>query len=325
MTTTLPRPDLPASPSPTPSSTPRSSRRVVLTAALVVGLLVAGGVAALVVHRVRTSDLRRAYLGRDGWPVSGQAAYRLGGAGVPVTVRSSPGQNAAPIASLAKVMTAYVVLRAQPLRDGEQGPVYTVTAADEQDYRARRARNESVVRVETGEHITERQALAALLLPSANNVAVLLARRIGGTTAGFVVRMNAVARSLGMAQTRYTDPSGYDPRTVSTARDQLTLAGAVAGDAVFADLVSRTSYRVPVAGSVRNTDALLGREGFIGTKTGSDDAAGGCFMFRTWRVARGRVTDMLGVVLGQHGRHDITAGLQAARQLARTVGPAAGG
>ncbi len=143
--------------------------------------------------------------------------------------------------------------------------------------------DESVVAVAAGEVLTERQALAALLLPSANNVAILLARRVAGSVPAFVARMNATARLFGMRDTRYTDPSGLDPGTVSTAADQLILAGVAMRNPTFAALVRLRGYRLPVAGTVHNTDTLLGTHGFVGIKTGSDDAAGGCFMFRAVR------------------------------------------
>jgi D-alanyl-D-alanine carboxypeptidase (penicillin-binding protein 5/6) len=63
---------------------------------------------------------------------------------------------------------------------------------------------------------------------------------------------------------------------------------------------------------VDNTDALLGYNGFVGVKTGSDDAAGGCFAFRAIRVIGGKRTTITGVVLGQSGRDQIAAGLAAA-------------
>jgi D-alanyl-D-alanine carboxypeptidase (penicillin-binding protein 5/6) len=85
------------------------------------------------------------------------------------------------------------------------------------------------------------------------------------------------------------------------------------------------SYRLPVAGDVDNTDTLLGQDGFVGMKTGSDDAAGGCFMFRTRREVHGRTVDLIGIVLGQHGHNLITAGLYAAKQLADRIAPITGG
>jgi D-alanyl-D-alanine carboxypeptidase (penicillin-binding protein 5/6) len=56
-------------------------------------------------------------------------------------------------------------------------------------------------------------------------------------------------------------------------------------------------------------------------KTGSDDGAGGCFMFRSYRSVRGFNTELIGVVLGQRGDNLINAGLYAARQLANRIAP----
>jgi D-alanyl-D-alanine carboxypeptidase len=161
----------------------------------------------------------------------------------------------------------------------------------------------------------------ALLLPSANNVAVMLARYVSGPVDAFVGEMNGTAKSLGMTHTTYTDPSGFDPATVSTAVDQLTLARHVADDDTLTAMMSATSYRLPVAGTVANTNTLLGHDGFVGMKTGSHDAAGGCFMFRTYRSVHGLNTELIGVVLGQRGHNLINAGLYAARQLADRVAP----
>ena len=72
---------------------------------------------------------------------------------------------------------------------------------------------------------------------------------------------------------------------------------------------------LPVAGTVDNTDTLLGYAGFVGVKTGSDDAAGGCFAFRAVRWIDGRRTTITGVVLGQPGHDQIEAGLAAAAAM----------
>ncbi|HEV7813175.1 MAG TPA: hypothetical protein VGO99_09400, partial [Leifsonia sp.] len=65
-------------------------------------------------------------------------------------------------------------------------------------------------------------------------------------------------------------------------------------------------------GTVHNTNTLLGQNGFIGVKTGSDEAAGGCFAFRAIRWIDGKRTTITGVVLGQPGHDKIAAGLAAA-------------
>jgi serine-type D-Ala-D-Ala carboxypeptidase (penicillin-binding protein 5/6) len=251
----------------------------------------------------------RGYLSTDGWPLRGQGAYVLGN-GRPA---ASPHQHPVPIASVAKVMTAYLVLEHHPLHAGDGGRRFAVGQDDVEDTEARRREGQSVVPVRAGEQLTERDALMAILLPSANNVAMLVARQVSGSVASFVAEMNRTARALGMSHTTYTDPSGYDDGTVSTALDQLRLAQAVAKDETLAAMMATRTYWLPVAGEVTNTNALLGHDGFVGMKTGSDEAAGGCLMFRSG--------SLIGVVLGQRGDNLIAAGLSAAKQLVDRLAP----
>ena len=153
------------------------------------------------------------------WPAYGQAAFIRTGQS---QIQAGPNQHAAPIASVAKVMTAYLVLRDHPLRLGRGRPDdHAQPTPMSPTPTAGAGQGESVVPIAAGEQLTERQALQALLLPSANNIAAVLARWDAGSVGRFVARMNATARSLGMTHTRYTDPSGYDDATVSTAADQV--------------------------------------------------------------------------------------------------------
>jgi serine-type D-Ala-D-Ala carboxypeptidase (penicillin-binding protein 5/6) len=243
------------------------------------------------------------------WPADGQAAFVRTGQS---QIQAGPNQHAAAIASVAKVMTAYVVLRDHPLLPGEEGPTITLSDADVSDTDERRRQEESVVSIAAGEQLTERQALQALLLPSANNIAAVLARWDAGSVDQFVARMNATARSLGMTHTRYTDPSGYDDATVSTAADQVRIVDRAMRMPVFASIVATPSATLPFAGTVHNTNKLLGYNGFVGVKTGSTAAAGGCFAFRAIRWIDGKRTTITGVVLGQPGHDRIAAGLEAA-------------
>ena len=252
---------------------------------------------------------------RTVWPVDGQAAIQIGQS----KVRASPNQHAVAIASVAKVMTAYLVLRDHPLERGQDGPAITLAELDVADTDRRRAQRESVVSVAAGEQLTERQALQALLLPSANNIAAVLARWDAGSADRFVARMNAAARSLGMTHTRYTDPSGYDDATVSTAADQMRVVEQAMRLPAFASIVATPSATLPVAGTVHNTNTLLGHAGFVGVKTGSDRAAGGCFAFRAVRWIDGRRTTITGVVLGQPGDDRIAGGLVAAEAMVDRV------
>jgi D-alanyl-D-alanine carboxypeptidase (penicillin-binding protein 5/6) len=292
-------------------TTPRRGRRMV---GLALVLLLTG--TAFVTGRTVLDDKHRSYLATDGWPALGQGAYLLGDDQPAV----SPHQQPVPIASLAKVMTAYLVLKHYPLNSGRR---FVVSQDDVVDTDARRQQDQSIVDVQAGELLSERDALMAILLPSANNVAVLVARQIGGSVDAFVAEMNRTAHVLGMSHTTYTDPSGFDDRTVSTALDQLRLALVVADDPTLAAMMATRSYRLPVAGRVTNTNTLIGQDGFVGLKTGSDDAAGGCFMFRSWRQFGTGNVPLTGVVLGQHGPNLITAGLAAAQQLVDRLAPTA--
>src|SRR5207244_13498654 len=100
-------------------------------------------------------------------PAYGQAAFVQTGRS---QVQAGPNQHAAAIASIAQVMTAYLVLRDHPLRLGQDGPTITLTDADVADTDRRRGQQESVVSIAAGGQLTERQALPALLLPSGNHL-----------------------------------------------------------------------------------------------------------------------------------------------------------
>jgi D-alanyl-D-alanine carboxypeptidase (penicillin-binding protein 5/6) len=300
-------------------ATTRRIRRITLGAGLLVviaavaaalGFQGCQSLASSTIHVLRSEhhDALGEALPSTVWPAQGQAAVQVGES----QVQAGPNQHAAPIASVAKVMTAYLVLRDHPLGPDEDGPTITLTDADVADTSRRFGQHESVVFIAAGEQLTERQALQALLLPSANNIAAVLARWDAGSEDQFVARMNAAAQSLGMTHTRYTDPSGYDDATMSTAADQLLLVDRAMCLPTFASIVATPSTTLPVAGTVRNTDGLLGHNGFVGVKTGSTDAAGGCFAFRAIRWIDGKRTTITGVVLGQPGHNLVAAGLAAA-------------
>ena len=174
----------------------------------------------------------------------------------------------------------------------------------------------------TGERITERQALQALLLPSANNIAELLAAHDAGGLAAFVARMNSTARKLGMASTTYTDPSGLGRETVSTAADQLKLAQVAMREPAFAAIVDEHSAALPVVGSVANYNGLVGADGYVGVKTGSDRAAGGCMVFAKHVTIGGLRLTVLGVVLGQREGPLIEAALTSAQRLGDSIAAA---
>ncbi len=232
------------------------------------------------------------------WPSVGQATVEVEGLG---GLGSSGVSQPVPIASVAKMMTAYVVLKEHPIGMDEAGPTLTVSNEEAAAYPAQLASGQSLVKVEAGEVLTERQALEALLLPSANNVAYILARWVAGGTDAFVARMNQTAARLGMAQTHYTDPSGLDDKTVSTATDQVKLARMAVAVPALAQVVAMKEATLPVVGLVKNVNKLLGQDGIAGIKTGSTDQAGGCLVFSANVDVAGHPVTVLGAVLGASG------------------------
>jgi D-alanyl-D-alanine carboxypeptidase (penicillin-binding protein 5/6) len=250
------------------------------------------------------------------WPAEGEAAVAVEGLG---SLGVSGGETPVPIASVAKVMTAFLVLKAHPLKPGEDGFRMRVTPADVADYHRRLALDQSLVVVRAGETLTERQAIEALMLPSANNVAAMLAEREAASIPAFVAEMNEAAAEMGMKSTHYTDPSGYEATTVSTAADQIKLARLAMADPAFAEIVAMPSTVLPVAGEVPNVNGLVGHEGYVGIKTGSDSAAGGCLLFAKEIEVGGRTLTVVGAVLGQHEGELITAALESANRLAGSV------
>ena len=248
----------------------------------------------------------RAYLSVVTWPQQGQAAFVLGN-GAPA---ASPHQQPVPIASLAKVMTAYLTLERYPLSGAQEGFTITVTPGQAQAEAQDAAEDESDVAVAAGEQLTERQLLEALLIPSGNNIARMLATWVAGSETRFMADMNAEARTLGMDQTSYTDPSGFDSSTVSTAADQVRVFERAMRFPVFRQIVSMASVTLPVAGTLTNYNPLIA-EGYAG-KTGSDSAAEGCLAFFTHVTVGGRQLTAAGVVLGQGQGSDTSALLTAA-------------
>lgn len=219
-----------------------------------------------------------------------------------VTIATSNAAVVRPIASVAKAMTALVLLDQHPLGVGAAGPAITITARDVADYRAIAAQGGSVAPVTAGEVLTERQLLLALMLPSANNLALTAARWAAGTVDAFVTRLNARAAALGMSDTHFADPDGLSAATTSTAADLLRLGAAVVATPALVEIVSTRSVTLPGDVVLPTLDRLLETEpGWIGIKTGWTPEAGGCLLFAARRAPPGAdaAVTVVGAVLGQ--------------------------
>jgi D-alanyl-D-alanine carboxypeptidase len=127
-------------------------------------------------------------------------------------------------ASLTKILTAYIAF--EDLKAGRIQPTDMVTVSE-----AAAAEPPSKLGLPVGSEITMDLALRVLIVKSANDVAVMLAERLGGSVDGFATRMNATARRLGMTRTRFVNPHGLPaPEQVTTARDLAILARAALRD-----------------------------------------------------------------------------------------------
>ncbi|WP_444970991.1 serine hydrolase [Streptomyces sp. SAI-25] len=228
------------------------------------------------------------------WPGQGQSAVMVDGVG---SLGSEGAQKSAPIASVAKVMTAYVILKEHPLKGDEQGE--TITADQKAEDESKNA-DESVAPLKNGQKLSQRQMLQLLMIPSGNNAARLLARWDAGSEDAFVDKMNDAAKDLGMTDSTYTDPSGLDKATVSTATDQLKLARAVMKNDVFRTIVDMPEVEIEgIDGKIYNNNTLLLQPGVSGIKTGSSTPAGGNLLWSANTKVDGKVLWIYGAVMGQ--------------------------
>ncbi|MFE6333652.1 D-alanyl-D-alanine carboxypeptidase [Streptomyces sp. NPDC057798] len=249
------------------------------------------------------------------WPADGQAALDVQGIG---SFGSSGDQKPVPIASVAKVMTAYVILRDHPLKSGAEGPKIEIDqAAEEQSD----AGQESTVDVFAGDSITQREALESILIASANNVARLLARWDAGSEKGFVEKMNAAAEDLGMTNTTYTDPSGLNNTTVSTAVDQVKLAKAAMEFPAFREVSAMMSYDDYKGQNHGNWNQLVGKNNVVGIKTGTTTSALGNLVFAAKQDVGGEMRTIVGAVVRQPdtGGGILAAALDSGDRLIRAA------
>ena len=212
------------------------------------------------------------------WSPYGQQAIAV--VGSPGLTNNSGANDTFPMASIAKVMTALVLLGEKPLKLGEQGPTMTITAADVAVYERELGQNQSVVPVRTGTQLTEYQIIEAILVPSATNIADSAAVWAFGSMDAYLAKANQLAASFGMADSHFGgDASGFSPQSYSTPQDLIKLGTAAMAHPVVAEIVGKKSVDLPVAGTVRNFNINLGVEDINGIKTGNTDEAGGAFLF----------------------------------------------
>jgi D-alanyl-D-alanine carboxypeptidase (penicillin-binding protein 5/6) len=287
--------------------------------AVVAGMILAGGVTAPAARAAageRVGPGERA-AAKERAAAAKTAAVTAKPASVPVGIRShyaelanaTTGANLwsrssvieRPMGSITKVMTAYVVLTAPGLNLKRVITVPGGVVGYDKRFDA------STAGLRPGEKLTTLQLLYAMMLPSGCDAAYTLASAYGPGFTGFVARMNATARELGLTKTHFTDPSGLpDPgqyTTYSTAHDLIALGRDAMKNNTFATIVAARAYKVGsasthLAHTWKNLDPLLGEvPGAIGIKTGFTSAAGQCLLFEARRGSK----TLIGVVLDSSG------------------------
>ncbi len=166
-------------------------------------------------------------------------------------------------ASLTKLMTAYLVFEALKTNKitMESKLVTSKTA---------RRQPPSKIGLPLGATLSMKKAIEILIVKSANDVAVMIAEKIGGSVHGFVKKMNRTAKRLGMRNTEFYNPHGLPhPDQVTTARDMAMLAKALIRD--FPEhnhLFTLGSVKVGKRRLRSHNDLLRTYEGADGMKTG---------------------------------------------------------
>jgi serine-type D-Ala-D-Ala carboxypeptidase (penicillin-binding protein 5/6) len=249
-------------------------------------------------------------------PVASAAVTRAAAGPSGVAAKSAAVENAAtgkllwsrglnterPIASITKVMTALVVIKAGDLNRKITIPSAVIDYVLEWDA--------SNAGLRPGDKLTARQLLYAMLLPSGADAAYALAEAYGPGLQAFIAKMNATARLLGMTRTHFSNFDGLPYPTpysnYSTADNLLTLGRAAMRSALFRSIVDQRTYRI-ASGSGhhgylwRNLNPLLGRyPGAIGIKPGYTGAAGQCLLFEATRNGY----SVIGVTLDSPGSID---------------------
>jgi serine-type D-Ala-D-Ala carboxypeptidase (penicillin-binding protein 5/6) len=207
-----------------------------------------------------------------------------------------------PMASITKVMTAFLVISAGDLNRTITVPSAVIGYVLEWDA--------SNAGLRPGDKLTARQLLYGMLLPSGADAAYTLAEAYGPGLQAFIAKLNAAARLLGMTRTHFTNFDGLPYPTpysnYSTAADLLILGRAAMRSALFRSIVDQRTYRI-TAGSGHhgylwhNLNPLLGHyPGAIGIKPGYTGAAGQCLLFEATRNGY----SVIGVTLDSPGSID---------------------
>ncbi|MRX44863.1 D-alanyl-D-alanine carboxypeptidase family protein [Agromyces kandeliae] len=320
----------PAPPTPTrppkPSAAVYRRRRIVAVAVLAVllGLFIGGGMYTSSALGAPVPAAEPAIA--DPAPIAAQAqevaqpgfgTWAVGAVGFDGLMAAGGEDTPMPMASIAKVITALVVLEEHPIPAGEGGPQIAYTDADVDIYWDMVAQNGSVAPVVAGSELSLKESLEAMMLPSGNNYSISLANWAFGSVDGYLERASAWLSGHGLTETRVVDTSGLSLDDVSTAADLVRLGEIALENPTLAQIVATRSVAIPELGTIENSNRLLGTHGIDGIKTGTTDDAANLLFSADVAVGESSVT-LVGVVLGGD-THALVRGAVAG--LVDSIGP----
>ncbi|MGB4800261.1 MAG: hypothetical protein WBP03_01950 [Candidatus Saccharimonadales bacterium] len=248
------------------------------------------------------------------WPDFGQAALTADGYDI---LASHGAKTPLATASIAKVITALCVLEKYPLQPGESGPFIVMTADDVEAYHEQIEKNGSLLPVYAGERMSEYEALEALLVPSANNIADTTARWAFGSDEAYRDYANSWLVQHGLYQTQVgSDASGLDPSTRSTAEDLARLGKIAQKNPVIMEIAGRKNVDFTYAGRYANYNTALGTAGITGLKTGNNDENPGGLLFTADVPLDRGVVHLSGAVIGGVSLPDA---IHASEELVRSA------
>lgn len=231
---------------------------------------------------------------------------------------SQQNEHSVPMASIAKVITALVILDKSPIPEGSQGDTITFNQQDEQYYHEYVAVLGTVAPVTAGLHMTQYEAIQAMLLPSANNIADTLVDRYFDSHEDFIEYANSMLAGYGLSKTRLADASGFNPGSVSTPSELIIVGQKALQSRVVAEIVRQQEATIAVAGTVPNYNNLILEPGVTGIKPGLTDEAGLCLLFSAEvQNAKGETVTIIGATLGVNDRLTYRLGTLAMLDEAR--------
>jgi D-alanyl-D-alanine carboxypeptidase (penicillin-binding protein 5/6) len=231
------------------------------------------------------------------WPAVGEAA--IGSMKDGLLASSANDEKLYPTASMAKVITALAIMEKRPFKPGKEGEKYTINKNDIAGLKRSISEGGSVLPLLIGMKLTQYQGMQRMLIASDNNMADILVERIFGSKEAYVSYAGEMLKRMGLTRTHVADASGLSPATVSTPLELVSIGIAALKNQVISRIVAQQQAQMPIAGIIKNTNQLLGREGIIGIKTGTTDKAGSCLLFAASYTAKDGTKDtMVGVIMG---------------------------